>query len=101
MSYRDTARAYARASTTGDRWTSTAITLDTVTRGVPQHHADGYEPGKKARAYVAHVESLAADLREALAWYDDDSESGGGIVLGGMAVATASRALLAAIGEDA
>ena len=32
--------------------------------------------------------------RKALAWYDDDSEAGGGIVLGGQAVAEALRPLI-------
>lgn len=54
--------------------------------------------------YVA--QSSASDrleaARKALAWYDDDSEAGGGIVLGGMAVADALRALITppSVGEN-
>lgn len=100
MSYRDTSRAYVKAATTEKGWLSEAGDLDALTRGVPRHKGTGYQPIRTARRHIEHVEQRAEELRKALAWYADDSESGGGIVVGGLAVADAARALLVAIGEE-
>lgn len=100
MTYRNTARAYARASTTGERWLYDAASLDALTRAVPRHRGSGYEPGMKAHAHVAHVENLAAELREALTY--NAAVDRGEIPFERTArdkLATAARALLAAIGE--
>ncbi|MBT2484788.1 MULTISPECIES: hypothetical protein [unclassified Microbacterium] len=97
MSYRDTARAFATASATEERWSPQAHWLDSITRGTPSHDATGYDPNATARAYGRHVEKLAADLREALS--DDAQEKP--LRAYAVTLEDAARALLAAIGEDA
>lgn len=95
MTYRNTAYAFAQ-TVVADSFAA-ASRLPMPNREEPRR--DMMTPATIAQNHALHVESLAAELREALAWYADDSESGGGIVLGGLAVATAARALLRAIGE--
>lgn len=99
MTYRDTARAFIRAETADAVWTNQAHWLDSITRGIPENQATGYEPNRTARRYAEHVESLAAEMREVLGkWENSDGTEFDDFAY---MLANASRALLAAIGEDA
>jgi hypothetical protein len=95
MTYRRTVDAYAAAEE-GDTFAADALPLSEWAEA----RRDLMTPQTIAANHALHVESAAHALRKALAWSDDPSEEGGGIVLGGLAVADAALALLAAIGED-
>lgn len=103
MTYRDTARRFAMAEQStryGAAPTPHALAADKLplSEWAESRRAD-MTPHTIANSHALHVQSAAADLREALTRF----ENADGSELNNPAdpLADAARALLAAIGEDA